>query len=327
MMDALFNIICFTLSVAVVAAALLSVSRISAARKELQENEAGLLLKKAQTSVADIDDRKTRIEAEELSRLAAQLADAGLHISARLWLATQLGCGLLAAVACFALATANQQHGNAASGLLVACAAFALCILAFKKYVKVKTRKQTLLLEKQLAQIELQIAENSRGGLPVTRSILSCADLAQEPLKGHLKRLYNEMAYSNCTLAEGFANMAARTRSTDAKLLADVIAVQQRTGSNLAEALDFLHETISRRLEMRQSLQSSLAETKITRSIVSVVPWAIFALLSFAPLIKIEGFWEFYSTNPIGWGVLLGCALIEAAILALISRMSDLELD
>ena len=326
-MEALFNIVCFALSVAIVAVALCSVGRVSAVRKELAENEAGLLLRKARASAMGAVNQESRIEATELEGLAAKLADAGIHTSVRFWVAMRTGCGLVAALVCFALAAASTTQGGAVPGIVAGAIAFGACTAAFEKYVSIKTRKQTLLLEKQLAQMEMQLAENSRGGLPIARSVLSCADLAQEPLKGHLKRLYNEMTYSNCTLADGFSNMAKRTQSQDARLLANVIAVQQRTGSNLADALDFLHETISRRLEMRQSLQSSLAETKITRSIVSVMPWLIFALLAFAPLIKIDGFWEFYSTNPIGWCVLIGCVVVEALILALISRMSDLKLD
>lgn len=327
-MDALFNIVCFSLSVAVIAAALCSFSRVSAVRKELAENEAQLLLRKARSAAASIGaDTAVKVETAELTGLAAQLSDAGVHVSTKLWLGLRTGCGIAAGLACFVLASSSAQQGGYLPGALAGAIAYAACILGFKKYLAAKAKKQVLLFEKQLAQIEMQIAENSRGGLPITRSILSCVDLAQEPLKGHLKRLYNEMTYSNCTLADGFSNMAKRTHSQDAHLLANVIAVQQRTGSNLADALDFLHETISRRLEMRQSLQSSLAETKITRSIVSVMPWAIFALLAFAPLIKIDGFWEFYSSNPLGWAVLGGCALIEAAILVLISKMSDLKLD
>ena len=78
---------------------------------------------------------------------------------------------------------------------------------------------------------------------------------------------------------------------------------------------------------MRQSLRSSLAETRITKNIVAATPWAIFALLAFCPGIKISGFWEFYSSNPLGWVVLACCAAAELGILLLIGRMSNLQLD
>ena len=326
-MGALFNVTCFVLSIATVSATTCAVMRLSAVRKAAAENEAELLLKRARASSSNRNDDVAKPKAAEFTGIQAKLADAGMHISALSWRVMQLGAALAAFVLIFLLAMGSSSSSNLVFDTIVAVAAAFAAFICFERYLQTKSRKQRLLLEKQLAQIEMQIAENSRSGLPVSRSIVACSELSDEPLKGHLKRLHNEMTFSDCTLAEGFENMAKRTGSSDVKLLADVISIQEQTGSNLADALDFLHETIARRLEMRQSLQSALAETKITKTIVSITPWAIFALLAFAPLIRIEGFWEFYSTNPIGWGVLLTCIIAEAGILALISRMSNLELD
>lgn len=326
-MDTLFNILCFVLSIAVVATGACAIARFAAIRKDEQENEAELLLRRARTNGGGDRKESSKIEAIEVTGTQARLSDAGLHISAALWRSMQLGASLTTLAIAFLLARASATSSNAVFDGIVGTVAALAVFIGFERYLQGRSRRQRLLLEKQLAQVEMQIAENSRSGLPVSRSIVACAELAQEPLKGHLKRLHNEMTFSDCTLAEGFENMAKRTGSADVKLLANVISIQERTGSNLADALDFLHETITRRQEMRQSLQSALAETKITKTIVSVTPWAIFFLLAFAPLIRIEGFWEFYSTNPIGWAVLLTCFVIEAGILALISKMSDLQLD
>ena len=285
-----------------------------------------MLFKQAMSAEARQERAAAEIRSRELSGLEARLADAGLAVSPRAWRALQMGGALLAGGLAFAV-SGGGSGGNPVAAGLVACTAFTAALLGSGRFLRSRARKQTLLLEKQLAQIELQIAENSRSGLSVARSVMVCAELADEPLKGHLRRLYNEISYSDTTLAEGFANMARRTGSEDVRLLAQVIEVQQQTGSNLAEALDFLHETISRRLEMRQSLRSSLAETRITKNIVAATPWAIFVLLAFCPGIKISGFWEFYSSNPLGWVVLACCAAAELGILLLIGRMSNLQLD
>ena len=326
-MSALFNITCFVLSIAIIASGACAVIRFSAIRKDEQENEAELLLKKAQESGAEQNSEKAKIQAVELTGTQAQLADAGLHIGASLWRILQLGSSLTTFTLVFVLAQSSAPSSSAVFNAIAGAVAAVAVVTCFNRYLQGKCKKRRLLLEKQLAQIEMQIAENSRSGLPISRSIIACSELSEEPLKGHLKRLHNEITFSDCTLSEGFENMAKRTNSADVKLLADVISIQEQTGSNLADALDFLHETIARRLEMRQSLQSALAETKITKTIVSITPWAIFFLLAFAPMIRIEGFWEFYSSNPIGWAVLFACVVAEAGILALISRMSDLRLD
>ena len=325
-MGALANIVSFALAIAVLSAALIFTLRFLDIRKDLQENEARLLFKKVMSSGADAQPKTGEIQSQELSGLEARLADAGLALKPRAWRAMQLCCSLAIAALVF-LASGGASSVNPAPSALVGLAAAGGVLLASRAFLASRARKQGILLEKQLSQIELQIAENSRSGLSISRSVMVCAELADEPLKGHLRRLYNEITYSDTTLAEGFENMANRTGSADVRLLAQVIAVQQQTGSNLADALDFLHETISRRMEARQSLRSSLAQTKITRNIVAVTPWAIFLLLAFCPGIRIAGFWEFYSTNPLGWIVLSCCAVAELAILLLISRMSKLKLD
>ena len=325
-MDALFNVICFTLSVAIIVAGALSVLQYARVRKHMEESEAALLFNQAQNGLGTSDTDAYKGQVKELTGLAAQLADAGVSLSPKIWRVMQIGCSIAAGLVVYLLGStaSNQGVGMCIVLSVIACAGV---MLGFRKFLESRAKRRMLLFEKQLAQIELQIAENSRSGLAISRSVMACSDLADEPLKGHLKRLYNEITYSDLTLAEGFTNMAKRTGSADARLLANVIAVQQQTGSNLADAMDFLNETISRRLEMRQTLRSALAETKITRTIVAITPWAIFALLAFVPLIKIEGFWEFYSTNPLGWAVLGACIVIEGIILVLISRMADLELD
>ena len=326
MTGALFNIASFSLAVGLLASCAVFAVRFLGIRKDLQENEARMLFKQAMSAEAQQERAAAEIRSRELSGLEARLADAGLAVSPRAWRALQMGGALLAGGLAFAV-SGGGSGGNPVAAGLVACTAFTAALLGSGRFLRSRARKQTLLLEKQLAQIELQIAENSRSGLSVARSVMVCAELADEPLKGHLRRLYNEISYSDTTLAEGFANMARRTGSEDVRLLAQVIEVQQQTGSNLAEALDFLHETISRRLEMRQSLRSSLAETRITKNIVAATPWAIFVLLAFCPGIKISGFWEFYSSNPLGWVVLACCAAAELGILLLIGRMSNLQLD
>lgn len=325
-MGALFNIVSFTLAVCVLCASIVFALRFLNVRKDLQENEARLLFKRVMSAGAEKEPRVAELRSQELSGLEARLADAGLALSPRAWRALQLGCSLAAAGLAF-LASGGPAAANPAPSSLIATAAAGAVLLGSRGFLASRAHRQTLLLEKQLCQIELQIAENSRSGLSVSRSVMVCAELAEEPLKGHLRRLYNEITYSDTTLAEGFENMARRTSSSDVQLLAQVVSVQQQTGSNLADALDFLHETISRRMEARQSLRSSLSETRITRNIVAATPWAIFLLLAFCPGIRIAGFWEFYSTNPLGWAVLSCCAAAELAILLLISRMSNLKLD
>lgn len=326
-MDAAFKLLVALLSFGVLSVLAMGAWQLLCLRKNQDQGEGAQLLKQAFNHTSSSNPTQTA-RAEELTGLALDLSDAGLHMSTRTWRLMQAGVSFVSGIATWFIAcSASQQSSGGVVGSIASCSVTIVVFFAFKKLLKKQVEKRRLLLEKQLAHMEIHIAENSRVGLSASRSILACVELADEPLKGHLQRLYNEITYSNLTLGEGFMNMAKRTDSNDVRTLAEVISIQQQTGSNLADAMMVLHETISRRLEMRQTLKSSLAETKITRSIVAVTPWAIFALLAFAPVVKINGFWDFYSTNPLGWVVLGVCIVIEALILALIARLSNLKLD
>lgn len=272
--------------------------------------------------------RQGATAAGEVSELERRLSLARIGLSPARWRLIRCGaCAGAFVVAYLAGAVAGAPSAMAPVLLGVVCAV--AVSVAFGAFLRGRMRRGVQLMERQLAQVELQLAENSRGGLSLGRSILACMEQADEPLRPQLARLYNEVTYADVSLADAFDHLAERTGSADARLLASVVRVQQQTGSSLADALSFLNETISRRIEMRQELSSSLAETKLTRNIVAVVPWGLFFLLSFGVFgaLRMNGFWEFYSTNPLGWAVLAGCAVVEAVILAVMGRMADLKLD
>lgn len=325
-MEILFRLVASLLAICIAAITVVYVLQLLSLRKSQDEGEDAILLKRAR----DAESKKSTMQGKIIRSAATdsdELAMAGLKLSKAEWLFLRIACSAVCGILAFAcIAEANKAPNSPLAAVLAAGIAMTV-FYAFKKFLDMRTEKQRLLLEQQLSRMEMQMAENSRSGLSVGRSVLACTELAEEPLKGHLQRLYNEITYSNITLAESFSNLAKRTGSNDAQTLAEVIGIQEKTGSNLADAMVFLHETISRRLEMRRTLRSSLAETKITKNIVAVTPWAIFLLLAFAPFIKINGFWEFYSANPLGWIVLGACSATEAGILLLISRISNLKLD
>lgn len=178
-------------------------------------------------------------------------------------------------------------------------------------------------LEKQVLQLEMQMAENSRSGLSVERSLKTCLEHSEQPIKEHLERIVNELSYSNRTLAEAFASFAERTQSQDVAILSSVISVQQETGANLADTLDFLAQTIEEKQRMRMTLRSRIAEMRLTRTMVALAPLIIVAMCC----MFIEGVVDFYLTNPLGWMLLGICGSIEACGVLLLNKLSDIPID
>lgn len=301
------------------------------ANKTLREDEDALLFEeavRAHEAGKDVELKETRVPKDKLSR---ELASAGINRTAGNWRALQLGCATVAFMLVLAISLTGSSDPLKSLPSCVVMSVVAACVVIFAFRMKLKKGKQDGIrkIEKQLAQAELQIAENSRSGLSVTRSVLTCMEQSQEPLKSQLQRVYNEIAYTGIPLSAAMENMAVRLGSKDVKMLAAVIKCQEESGSSLSDALIFLHDGMKKKVEMRQTLRTELAETKITRAFVAVTPWFLFFLLSFGffGMLKMDGFWDFYTTTVPGFIVLAICIAIEIVFLWIISRMIDMDID
>lgn len=251
------------------------------------------------------------VDVSSLTGMERRLAKAGLDVSPTAWAAGT------AAVALGVFAAASALTGPAFA-LLAAAAAAAGGAL----WLSARAKKRERLFEKQLCQAELQIAENLRSGLSVARSLRAVSEQVEEPLKGQFDAVYNEMTYSGATLPEALASMSRRTANRDVQLLATVVRVQDETGSDLSDSLEFLSETLARKTEMRNQVKVALSEVRATIKIVAAMPPVALAVVS----ATYEGYAGFYA-SPEGTAMLAVCAVLEVAALALLARMTDVKLD
>ena len=251
------------------------------------------------------------LDVSELSGMERKLAEAGIDMSPVTFFGILVG-------GAFVLFFLGLLFWGLLGGLALAAAG----LIAAKLIVGRKTKKRTELFEKQLTQAEMQIAENLRSGLSVARSLRTVSEQTQDPLKRQFEAVYNEITYSSTTLPQALSNMAARTANKDVELLATVIKVQDETGSDLSDSLEFLSDTLSKRTEMRNSVKVALSEIKMTIKIVAAMPIAAFA----AVMAFYSGYAEFYQ-SPGGIAMLVVCAAIELIALWILGRMSDVKLD
>ena len=256
--------------------------------------------------------RSHKIVSQDSSKTARSLSDAGLSLSVAAWTMIRAGGALAILVTCLIL-------GIPLIGVVMAIGA----VVGTRLWLSGRCRKRASELEKQVLQLEMQMAENSRAGLSVERSLKTCLEHADQPIKDHLERLVNELTYSNRTLSEAFASFAQRTNSNDVAILSSIIAVQQETGANLADTLDFLCETIEEKQRMRLTLRSRIAEMSLTKAMVALAPLIIVGLCC----LLIEGVTAFYAENPLGWVLLGVCGGIDLLGVAILGKMSDIPID
>lgn len=247
---------------------------------------------------------------KEESELDRKLADAGIKAKGSTWSLVRTLSALFAA---FAAGLLLMPVVGVMAGVAV--------YMYFPMRIKAKRKKRMQLMESQLAACEVQLAESSRAGLSIPHAVASVAEQTEQPLKGELVRLYNELMFSNMTLAQAFESMAKRTGSNDVKMLASVLSVQQDTGANLADTLEFLAETISSRVRMRSELRSKLAEFNLTRNVVAAAP----ALVAVLCAVTMRGWTDFYASNPVGWLIVALVVGLEVVGLVVLNRMSQIE--
>lgn len=286
--------------------------RLFAARTTVQENQPSLFYQQVASTAAK-HSAQASIKAEDpTSGLERKLFDAGIDIPASTW---RVGCMALAAVA--------AVFGLLLAGPVPAVIFFAIAIILPRFYISHCQKKQLLLLEEQLAQAEMQIAESSRCGLPVEKAILATVQACDNPLKSQFEKVYNEITYGGSNMADALTNFAQRTSNTDADHLAAMVAVQQESGSSLSAALEFLAENVQKRIEMRQTLRARIADVKLSAIISAGMPVFVFLFCCSA----MDGFWEFYSTQPIGWLLMAVYVAMEMIGGAILYRMSDVKMD
>lgn len=287
--------------------------RLLDVNRSMKTNSGALILERAESerSAGTLRSQSFTV-GKELEGTEKLLYDAGVEMSVSNYNTAKLAAGALAAVVLFIA-------GLGPVSLVGMVAAYILP----GRMLKSKAAKRALEMERQLMQAEMQIAENSRAGLSVERSIKTCMMQMEQPLRDQFERLYNEISYSNATLVDAINNMAKRTGSKDVKLLAQVISVQQETGANLADTLDFLSDTIGKKMEMRRTLRAKLAETKMTRIVVGLAPLLVMAMCSFT----INGFLDFYKTNPFGWMILAGAFTWELLGLYVLKKIGNIKVE
>lgn len=286
--------------------------RLLAARTTVQENQPSLFYQQVAETAAR-SSAEASIKAEDPTKgLERKLFDAGIDIPPATW---RFGC--------LAIVVAAAAFGLVLGGVVPAAIFAAVALVLPHFYISSKQRKQLLLLEEQLAQAEMQIAESSRCGLPVEKAILATVQACDDPLKSQFEKVYNEITYGGSNMADALTNFAQRTSNTDADHLAAMVAVQQESGSSLSAALEFLAENVQKRIETRQTLRARIADVKLSAIIAAGMPVIVFLFCC----VSMSGFWEFYSTQPIGWLLMAVYVVMELIGAAILYRMSDVKMD
>ena len=117
------------------------------------------------------------------------------------------------------------------------------------------------------------------------------------------------------TLAEAVAKLPERVPVPEANFFAIVIAIQQRAGGNLSEALGNLSRVLRERKKMKAKIGAMSMEAKASAAIIGALPFVVMILV----YLTSPQYIMLLFTENLGH-VILGCAAVWMAIGVLVMR-------
>jgi tight adherence protein B len=259
-------------------------------------------------SLKDLEARRKR---ESRVPLSSRLTQAGLNWSTRKFMIIS---GVIAA-ACFAVATLLGAGLLSAAGLAFA-AGFGLPRWALS-YLKKRREKNFL---KALPDAVDVIVRGIKAGLPLFESIKVVAADAPEPLKSEFLAIIETQAIG-MPLGEACARLFERMPVPEANFFGIVIAIQQKSGGNLSEALGNLSKVLRDRKKMAEKIQAMSMEAKASAGIIGSLPPIVMLLVYLSTPDYISLLW----THPTGQLMLVGCVIWMSTGIFVMKKMINFD--
>ena len=241
-------------------------------------------------SLKELDARRKKEKAVPLS---VRIAQAGLTWNEqKFWTISGI------------LAVAGFVAADVASGYLVAAAVMAFATgLGLPRWLLgfLKTRREKAFLKALPDAVDV-IVRGIKVGLPLFESIKVVAADAPEPLKSEFLAII-ETQTIGMPLGEACGRLYERMPVPEANFFGIVVAIQQKSGGNLSEALGNLSKVLRDRKKMAEKIQAMSMEAKASAGIIGSLPPIVMLLVWISTPDYIALLW----THHIGQFMLLGC--------------------
>jgi tight adherence protein B len=182
-----------------------------------------------------------------------------------------------------------------------------------------KKRRETRFLEEFPNGIDV-IVRGVKAGLPVGDCIRIVANESREPVKNEF-RLIAESQAIGMPLGDAATKMFERVPVPEANFFGIVIAIQQKSGGSLSEALGNLSKVLRERRKMQAKIKAMSMEAKASAAIIASLPIAVMILVYLTSPNYIELLW----TEPIGRVMLFACALWMSMGVFVMRRMINFD--
>ena len=123
------------------------------------------------------------------------------------------------------------------------------------------------------------IVRGIRSGLPVHDSLRVIAQETSEPMAGEFNLLVESIGMG-VSINQALDKMHEHMPTAEVRFFSIVLAIQQKTGGNLAEALSNLSTVIRARKLMREKVKALSGEAVASAFIIGSLPPAVAGLIS-----------------------------------------------
>jgi tight adherence protein B len=284
-----------------------SVARPEPAARSVDKNQRSRR-EQVEGSLKDLEARRQK---QSRLPLSSRLTQAGLDWSTQKFMTVS---GVLAAVS-FAMAMVFGAGLLAGIGLAFA-AGFGLPRWALG-FLKIRREKAFL---KALPDAVDVIVRGIKAGLPLFESIKVVAADAPEPLKGEFLAIIETQAIG-MPLGDACARLFERMPVPEANFFGIVIAIQQKSGGNLSEALGNLSKVLRDRKKMAEKIQAMSMEAKASAAIIGSLPPIVMLLVYLSTPDYISLLW----THPTGQLMLVGCVIWMSIGIFVMKRMINFD--
>jgi tight adherence protein B len=227
-----------------------------------------------------LKDLDTRDKARRVT-IEQRLSYAGLEWSKGKFLVASAILGGVLGFLMFAV-TANPL--TAASAAVVGGLGVPRWILGF-----MKKRRIDRFVEELPNALDV-IVRGIRSGLPIGDCIRVIAMEAREPVKTEFRTIIEAQALG-ITIAEAVGKLHDRMPVPEASFFAIVIAIQQKGGGNLSEALGNVSKVLRERRKMKGKIAAMSMEAKASAVIIAALPFIVALLTYLSSPAYIELLW------------------------------------
>ena len=261
-----------------------------------------------ETSLKELEERHRK---EKSVTLTARISQAGLSWSKQKFIVISCGLGFL----CFAVSFVMG------AGLLAASAFGFTAALGLPRWLLnfLKKRREKKFLAALPDAVDV-IVRGIKAGLPLFESIKVVAADAPQPLKGEFLSIIETQAIG-MPLGEACARLYERMPLPEANFFGIVIAIQQKSGGNLAEALGNLSKVLRDRKKMAEKVQAMSMEAKASAGIIGSLP----PIVMFLVYLSTPGYISLLWTHPTGQLMLAGCALWMSMGIFVMKKMINFD--